>query len=191
MNGIVCGIGVNNASYKVTKYVDGKKEYCPFYTAWKSMLSRCYNKNIKGRKPAYDGCTVCEEWLLFSNFKAWMEKQDWKAKQLDKDLLVKGNKMYSPDACAFVCQTTNAFLTNRAAMRGKYLIGVTYRKNLGKYVAACRNPFDKKSCYIGVFDTEMDAHQAWKSKKIEYAKKLSVMQSDERVANALFHMSEF
>ena len=67
------------------------------------------------RRPAYKDVVVRQEWLTFSNFKRWMEKQDWEGKQLDKDIIVLGNKVYSPETCAFVLGVTNGFITAREA----------------------------------------------------------------------------
>lgn len=91
---------------------------CPFYTKWTNMLKRCYGKYEHYR--VYDGCSVCEEWLTFSNFKAWMETQDWEGKELDKDLLFKGNREYRKDKCIFVNHSVNSFITPRAEIKHKW-----------------------------------------------------------------------
>ena len=125
---LVCGVGINNADYVVTVYEtigyeNGKQKRrvvwrCPFYSRWNDMLARCYTTSYKQRFPTYEGCYVCKEWLIFSNFKAWMEKQDWEGKELDKDLLVSRNKVYSPETCVFVDKRVNLFLTESSANRG-------------------------------------------------------------------------
>ncbi len=103
----VCGIGINDADYKVLPRVNGKQLICPYYQRWVSMIKRCYSEKTQERQPTYKGCTVCDEWLTFSNFKVWMEKQDWRGKQLDKDVIMSGNKVYSPDYCSFITQKEN------------------------------------------------------------------------------------
>ena len=75
--------------------------------------------------PTYKGCSVSEEWLRFSNFKRWMEKQDWDGKQLDKDILFEGNKVYSAETCVFVTSVVNSFTSDSGAKRGEWLIGVS------------------------------------------------------------------
>ena len=77
------------------------------------MLQRCYSESHLVRQPTYKGCSVCEEWLTFSNFKSWMEQQDWEGKQLDKDLLVYKNKIYSPETCVFVSSVINSFFVEK------------------------------------------------------------------------------
>ena len=191
---LVCRKGVNDADYPVCRYesfqVDGKQKkrliwMCPFYCKWSNMLIRCYSENLPGWCPTYADRSVCDEWLYFSNFKAWMEQQDWEGKQLDKDLLVPGNKVYSPQTCVFVSQVVNTFLTERASDRGDYPIGVSLDKGTGKFKSQCRNPFTLKKEYLGSFLCEEGAHNTWLEKKLEHAKALAALQTDERVATAL------
>ena len=93
---LVFGVGINDADYVIDKRINaslpGERRSqkvlwaCPYYSRWKDVLSRCYAAYHLLKRPNYFDCTVCEEWLLFSNFKKWMEQQDWEGKQLDKDL---------------------------------------------------------------------------------------------------------
>ena len=99
---IVAGVGINDADYGIAG--------CPFYNRWLGMLQRCYGKAMQRLNPSYVGCSVCDEWLRFSVFKAWMEKQDWVGMELDKDILVLGNKVYSPATCVFVTPKTNSLV---------------------------------------------------------------------------------
>lgn len=191
---LVCGVGINDADYKVTRgstiEVDGKRVYkvewrCPFYVTWKSMIVRCYSDKYQSKRPTYEGCTVCGDWLIFSNFRAWMIQQDYKGKELDKDLLFKCNKVYSPTTCVFVSRMVNLFMGDSGATRGKYLIGASWNKAAGKFLAHCRNPFLNKGAHLGCFDTEQEAHQAWLKRKLELAHLLAAEQTDTRVAKAL------
>lgn len=190
---LVRGVGTNDADYVVRRfetigYENGKQKQklvweCPFYRRWCSMLKRCYEWGT-----SYIGCHVCEEWLTFSNFKAWVEKQDWEGKELDKDLLIKGNRVYSPETCVLVDKRVNLFLTERAASRGQWLIGVYWSKRGGKFRASCG--VDGKVKYLGLFDTELEAHKAWLAFKLEQARLLAVEQTDPRVAKALIERYE-
>lgn len=185
----LAGHGVNDSAYKVTRRerVDGKSKLvwsCPYYRTWKQMISRCYT-NTRHAKEAYKDCYVCEEWLLFSNFRAWMVEQDWEGLQLDKDILVLGNKVYSPDTCVFVSKQVNTFLLDRSRGRGEYLIGVNFCKKSKKFQSHCSNPFTNKQEYLGCFDCEIAGHKAWLFRKLEHAKALASTQTDQRVAEAL------
>lgn len=144
---LVCGVGFNDADYAVQKfetigYVAGKIKQkkvwaCPYYRAWASMLERCYSKKYQDRWPTYKGCTVSKEWHTFSNFKNWMQKQDFEGKQLDKDLLVQGNKIYGAYTCVFVTQAVNKFANDNGAARGELLIGVDWHVKEEKFRALC------------------------------------------------------
>ena len=192
---LVYGVGNNDAGYVVKKweeagYVNGKRRrkqvwVCPYYNTWKSMIERCYSAKEHERSPNYKGCTVSEEWHTFSNFKAWMEKQQWEGKQLDKDLLFEGNKVYSASTCVFVTPMANSFTVDRGAARGECLIGVDLDKRTGRFRAQCNNPFTNKREYLGYFDCELEAHEAWRKRKLELAKELASIQTDPRVAKAL------
>lgn len=193
---LVCGVGINDADYLVKKWetinTNGKRKRkliwsCPFYLAWVNMLNRCYSTKYQDRKPTYSGCGVSEEWLTFSVFKNWMETQDWQDKQLDKDLLFEGNKVYSADTCVFVSGMVNSFTIDCGVTRGELPIGVSWEKGSNKFKSRCRNPFTEKQEYLGYFTCEQDAHQAWLKRKLELAKELAAMQTDPRVAEALIN----
>ena len=99
---LVWGVGINDADYSVCPRVDGIHINCIYYQTWQSMLERCYSSKYQAKHPTYKSCTVCEEWLHFSNFRSWMVGQNHKGKFLDKDILELGNKIYSPETCIFV-----------------------------------------------------------------------------------------
>ena len=192
---LVYGVGINDADYVTQKmetigYVNGKRRQkrvwtCLYYRAWSDMLMRCYSKKYQERYPTYKNCTASYEWHTFSNFKNWMEKQDWEGKQLDKDILFEGNKTYSADTCVFVTKIVNMFAIDRGAACGEWLIGAYWNKEKGKFQSQCKNPFTGKNEYLGRFTCEVEAHQAWLKRKLELAHELAAIQSDQRVATAL------
>ena len=192
---LVYGVGVNDAEYVTQKveeigYVDGKRKrrqvwVCPYHRTWKAMLERCYSAKCQERQPTYVGCTVAEEWHTFSRFKEWMELQEWEGMQIDKDLLIVGNKVYGPERCIFVTQMVNKFANDRGATRGERMIGVFWHKQAKKFHSMCRNPFTKKREHLGLFTCEQEAHEAWRKRKNELAHELAAIQTDERVAKAL------
>ena len=181
----VCGHGVNDANYSTQKFVNRRLVWvCPFYQKWASMLKRCYSSKLHEKFPTYRGCFVCEEWLTFSNFKSWMEKQDYEGKHLDKDVLVAGNKMYSPATCLFVTSKVNSFLTDAKASRGDYPQGVSFHRATGKYQARCSNPYSANN-YVGVYTCPLEAHHAWAKKKREVAVMLANEKENEDIKVAL------
>lgn len=194
---LVRGVGINDSNYISQKkeYVlnaNGKKKQvvvwtCPYYRKWSNLLDRCYNPNRQNRQPAYIGCSVCNEWLTFSNFKAWMETQDWEGKCLDKDLLYPDNKVYSPTTCCFISQSLNNFLVESGKLRGDWPLGVCWDKQHLKFRAVCRNPFTKKLTYVGLFCSPDEAHSAWLVCKSKFAKLLAKEEQDQRVVDALMN----
>ena len=188
----VHGFGIKDTPEPVTfgHMVDGKwviKSRCHMYATWSGMIMRCYYDKSLKVNPSYGGCSVWEGWKYFSAFRSWMETQDYEGKHLDKDLLVFGNKIYSPDTCIFIPIRINSFLVDSKGRRGDCLLGTWWDTERGKYQTQCRNPFTGKKEYLGRYNTQMDAHLAWKTRKHELACQLADSEycTDDRVANAL------
>jgi len=148
----------------------------PQSVAWNSMMCRCYSPKFQSRTPSYLGCEVCDEWLNFQNFARWYDDNYYqissKAMCLDKDIIFKGNKVYSPETCVFVPSDINILFVKRNAVRGRYPIGVNYYKALNKYQASCNNC----TCgtkYLGYFDTPEEAFYAYKCYKEQLIKDIA------------------
>lgn len=186
---LVFGVGINDSELQVsnTAKLNNKRVVvwqCEFYSKWLYMLQRCYSEKFKKTRPSYECCSVCDEWHKFSNFKAWMQQQDWHGKQLDKDILVMGNMVYSPSTCVFVPSLVNSFFGSKNNANG-YLDGVSLSKRNKPFRSQVQNPFTGKNESIGNFASEIEAHSAWKKRKHELACQLADLQTDERVAAAL------
>lgn len=182
---LVCGVGVNDANYVTKPRINGERVVCPFYVAWASMLKRCYSAKYQAKRPTYIGCSVVPKWLSFMAFRAWMVEQDWVGRQLDKDLLFPGNKVYSPDTCVFISHGLNTFTTDSTAARGDWPIGVYWNKQNGKFMAYCSNPFTGKQENLGYFTCPDEAHEAWRARKHQHALALAALHADPRIAAAL------
>lgn len=185
MKKLVYGVGVNDADYVINTTINGAVLTCVFYKAWEGMLRRCYSDKYLKKQPTYAGCSVCDEWLIFSNFKKWMQAQDYIGKHLDKDIIFIGNKIYSPSTCAFIDRATNNFVTDRASLRGEWPIGVSWHKDVKKLYSYCRNQLTGKMEHLGYFNCPNEAHLAWKAKKREISFIIAERQSDARAAEAL------
>jgi hypothetical protein len=187
MSKLVYGVGINDADYPVQTGKGSTKITCPFYSKWFCMLRRCYGKKELERNKTYSEVAVCEEWKTFSNFRAWMEKQDHTGLELDKDLLCSGVKLYSPETCCFISHKLNSFLsTSRSGV--ELLCGVYKAESSRSYQAYCTDSVNftpKKRLYLGMFPTELEAHLAWKTKKHELACKLAELETDPRIIHAL------
>lgn len=151
----IYGAGVNDVDYSVHQRVNGKRTICPYYSRWHDMMSRCYGRNL----PAYQGCTVSREWLIFSNFRAWMIGQDWSYMELDKDIKNKGNKVYSSDTCLFIPLSLNRLLNTREAARGSLPLGVSWDKVRSKYQVQIN--YSGRPTYLGRFNDLKKASKAY------------------------------
>lgn len=166
----IYGIGINDIE---DLCIDDKGKQIESYKTWFNMIRRCYDSKKKEQvKGVYDSCSVCKEWLLFSNFKKWFDnpenghQEDY---QLDKDILVKGNKIYSPETCCFVPREINTIFTKADKIRGNLYIGVGTYKD--KYTA--RLSRYGKDVWLGYFNTEYDAFIAYKKAKENYIKEVA------------------
>lgn len=159
---------------------------------WRALLSRCYNK--RNRSPTYKDCTVSENFRYYPYFKDWCYKQigfsskDEKGNsfQLDKDILIKGNKLYSENTCCFIPSEINLLFTRCNKARGEYPIGVYFNKPARKFCANFTK--DSKSQNIGLFNTVEEAFYAYKQVKELHIKNIANKwkdQIDPRVYEAL------
>lgn len=146
-----------------------------YYHLWYEMLRRAYDPKYIQKHPTYEGCEVCQEWLNFQVFAEWVNKNYYEIEGeqicLDKDILIKGNKIYSPDTCVFVPQTINKLFTKSDKARGDLPIGVCYDKLNKKYKAYCNVNGKHKS--LGYYDTKEEAFQVYKNSKEDYIKKVA------------------
>lgn len=177
------GVGVNDADYKVVTTINGKRVMCPFYRKWRGMLQRCCSERYKLNRPAYVECFVCDEWLTFSAFKGWMIEQDWRNKELDKDIVNPGNKIYSPDNCCFVDKGLNDLLIDRPSNRGRYPKGVSLSVRDGVFCAHIR--IKGKTKAIGRFDNPISASKVYVKEKTKLITSEIEKQTDERIINGL------
>jgi hypothetical protein len=144
------------------------------YMVWFQMLRRCYDLETQSRQQSYIGCIVCERWWNFQNFchdylLMMISDLNW---QLDKDILFKGNKIYSPETCCLVPQEINNVLEKCNANRGEFRIGVTYdERYINPYIAQCS--IKGKYKYLGSYKTEQEAYLTYKVAKETEFKRLA------------------
>lgn len=164
--GLVHGVGVYEKGEYVA-WIDGK--HTREYRLWKNMIKRCYSKKELNLRASYIGCEVSKNFLNFQYFANWCQSQigfSVKEYQLDKDVVFKGNKLYSEDTCFFVPRRVNMFLTKRDKLRGVHPIGVSFDKNLNKFRSQSNT--SKENIII----SEYMQHLKKPSKYIKHLKKL-------------------
>jgi hypothetical protein len=176
----VCnGMGIVGNKYPI--HVDHKniKEY----QSWMDMLKRVF----KPKYPTYKDVTCCNEWLLYENFYEWLHSQENFDKWLngerwaiDKDILVKGNKIYSPDTCCLVPHEINTLFVKSEKTRGEYPIGVSKRNDRNgfqaKIIYGKKNNKAKSTLYN--YSTVEEAFNAYKFSKESYIKQLAQEEYD-------------
>ena len=153
-----------------------EQKYMPFLNSnrmkaarlWNDMYTRCYNSKLHDRLPDYKDCTICDYWLEDrERFFKWVEENYYmvgnEQMDLDKDILFKGNKVYSPETCVFVPHTINTLLVNCKQKRGKYPVGVSYEKAKGKYRAALK--IGDRNIKLGHYNTAEEAFMDYKKHK--------------------------
>lgn len=151
------------------------------YVTWKRMLERCYDSKIHSKYPTYIGCTVIEEWHNFQNFAKWYDNNYYEVgserMSLDKDILIKSNKIYSPNTCVFVPKRINDLFINRKLHRGNLPIGVYYNKPNRKYRVQCNNENGDR-VIVGNYDDYNDAFVAYKIYKENVIKRVAEIYKD-------------
>ena len=173
---LVCGIGVNDAPYVISTKVKNKTTLCPYYRVWRGVLERCYYSKRHVKHPSYIDCTVAAEWFSFMSFRAWMETQDWKGKDIDKDILVPGNKRYSPETCLFVSHSINMLLNDNKLKRGNLPLGVSFFRRDKNYMAFIS--IYGKGKNLGRYATPVEAEAVYKKAKSAHIKEIASKQQE-------------
>jgi len=182
---LVYGVGVNDWVGNVN--VGGK--LIMEYQLWKNMLKRCFDEKYKQKYPTYQGVTCSKDWLSMTKFIEDVSKMKgygligW---QLDKDILQKGNKLYSKDTCCFVPAEVNNLLIKSDRIRGEWPVGVNFHKATGRFRAYLA--INGKVKHLGLFTTPEEAFQAYKTAKEVQIKAVAQHWQhllDERVFQAL------
>lgn len=144
------------------------------YDMWHSMLSRCYCDKYQDNYPTYKGCEVCRDWHNFQNFAKWYHENyyeiDGQRMCLDKDILVKGNKIYSPETCIFVSNDINLLFIKNDRVRGDCPIGVAKKNGRFRSYVSIGTI---KQIHLGMFDTQEEAFNVYKNFKEKYIKQVA------------------
>ena len=174
---------LGEGKYKMSE--NGKHTY--EYLIWHSMLKRCYDPKLQEKEPTYKDCKVEEYLLNFQHMAEWIENNYYEIPgekmELDKDILCKGNKVYSRDTCIFVPQRINSLFTKCNKSRGKNPIGITPNLS-GNYQVHCRNGYGK-SIALGTYKTKEEAFQVYKQYKEKVIKE--VIDSYEGIIPELYY----
>lgn len=167
---LIFGHGYNDR----TRPCEINKKHTKEYNIWFNMLIRCYSPKYHDKKKTYKTCEMSENFKSYSYFYDWCQNQvgfDFEDFHIDKDLIKKGNKIYSEDFCIFIPFDVNQFLPKHELSRGDYPIGVSFDKRYGKFKASIN--FDKRQIHLGNFNNPHSAFIRYKKEKEQYAKVLA------------------
>lgn len=182
MSKLIYGVATNTSGkYKPT--VDGKGSLA--YQTWKNMLMRAYCPKYQENFPTYIGCSVDSEWHEFQEFADWHYHHEYSdyGYDLDKDILLPNNKIYTPDRVCFVPTELNSLLLSNPKIRGKHKQGVCFDKSRGKFMASMK--INGKFKNLGRFNSEDEAHQVYKEHKEAYVK-VKALEWQDRIADNVF-----
>lgn len=183
MTRLVSGVG----SIGVGRHKSGSNgKHTDAYEKWQTMLLRCYNQNQIKRRPSYAGCFVCDEWLNFQNFAEWLLNNPFYGRgyQIDKDLLLDGNKVYEPSKCCLIPREINSMLTDKKIKVSDMPIGVYLDKRYGTYrskIVMNGEPF-----YLGSFKNKDDAFDAYVEARENYVRS-KALEWKGRVSDEVFN----
>lgn len=149
------------------------------YHNWRDMIKRCYSPAASKTDPTYKDVTVCSDWLCFSEYEKWYEDNYVVGWELDKDLTVVGNKLYSPDTCVFVPVRINNLIGNKNLVRKTLPVGVSYHRRDKIYNAKCN--VGKVLVHLGDYDCPEEARRVYVSYKSKHI---------QSVATEAFHNNE-
>lgn len=173
----------------------------PVYQSWQRMLERGYSDRYKNR-PTYKDAAAVAEWHFFPTFREWALSNGFDASlELDKDLLVKGNKIYGPETCAYIPKWLNQSLSSQQTKRGAWPMGVSYRQPKSPMHNELNKPYlvyikiDSENVYAGSFSDPFEAHAHWQLLKAEQIERIILKYMlepsyQQHVANALYQRAE-
>ena len=167
--------------------------YKKAYSRWYNLLQRCYSDNFHKHNPTYSRASICEDWLVFSNFYYWITSFDnWDNLEIDKDLL--SGTHYSPETCLLIPKSLNTFLTF-SQRTNTNMIGVNYYTPKGRKEGVFRATISVKckgkpsNRHLGFFSTPLEGHLAWLSAKIEHLDE-HISKSNGKVKSVLLALRE-
>ena len=184
---MVCGFGINDSTEpSCIKLPNGRYKAIAPYTVWADMIARCYSKKALARWPQNIGSSVAEEWRSLKTFSNWYDDQEAeKGWILTKSIVYPDAKVYSPDTCLMAPKIFSAFFNQGRNRKSCGKIGARKIEVNGRHQVQIKNTIANKSEHLGCFDTNEEAHEAYKNRKREIALELAAIAPNKKIADAI------
>lgn len=169
---VVYGVGFIGSGKYTARFPKGGNTPC--YDSWRGILRRAYCLKHQEDHPTYKGVVVDKEWYNFQNFADWYYNNlRFEGRvEVDKDLKIKGNKVYSSKTCELVPIQINALFTGAGRVhRGKYPLGVYFKKDVNKFRAQLHKGGSSQE-FLGDFNTPEEAFFVYKNEKEKHVKQV-------------------
>jgi hypothetical protein len=160
------GFGINDSAWLTTTTNAGRASHCAAFRTWRNAIGRCYSAVVHKSSPSYEGCSVSPEWKRFSEFEQWYSEQRTTGNQLDKDIILPGNKVYSPLTCMMVPSHINALFTSSNG-RGALPRGVDIACGKRKKSFRAQLDIGGKRVTLGYFMHAKDAENCYATARAE------------------------
>lgn len=161
--------GFNGQGYIGIGKYNSNRKLNPAYLKWMSIWRRIGQVG-NPKFASYIECTMDIRWESLQDFSEFYyscpyRQEDW---ELDKDIIVPGNKMYGPDTAAYVPTELNLFFVKRPKASGLPRGVKRNKKSFSSVIV-----IDGVSKILGVFYTIESAYDAYKNAKEADAARLA------------------
>jgi hypothetical protein len=181
---LIYGVGVNDVM--IPEFTKTRT-----WRTWTGIIRRTDMRDPKWleNKPSYQDCTLDSRWYKLSAFKEWIEQwEDFENKEVDKDILIAGNKLYGPDTCLMVRPIVNKWFMPNPNSSSNLPRGVTKsKKGCIKPYRSQINTISGKKIALGYFLTIEEASAAYELARKNEIQILIETETDPKVKQAMIN----
>lgn len=144
------------------------------YSTWGNVMERCYSSRYKAIKPSYADVVADPRFHHFQEFAEWAVRQaghDIFGWHLDKDIMVKGNRIYGPDTCVYVPWEINTIFSKVYKKKANNLPRGVFLDESGRYGTSLS--IRGRPVHAGMHDTPEQAFMAYRAVKEARLKELA------------------
>lgn len=182
----ICGWGINDADFIVYPKINGRREMIPTYRKWSNMLLRILDEKQLIKCPEYKDVSICKNWQYFTNFHNWMNNYigDITGLEIDKDIYIPGNKVYSSNTCCFVSKDINDLFRDNSKTKKSNLPNNIFTSPPNSYRAVYLGNYLGTSKDVDILVERVNLAKA------EHYEQLAEQQTDERIFTGLLRHAD-